>query len=76
MFDENVAAVHDAGPSKPVQVLGWSHVPMAGDEFKAVSDEREARRIAQEREAQVACGGPGLLAAGRVVADRAVDPGS
>jgi len=33
-----------------VQVLGWSHVPQAGDEFRAVPDEREARHIAQERE--------------------------
>src|SRR5437763_11587611 len=46
MFDENLNPVQDAGPSKPVQVLGWSHVPEAGDEFRAVMDEREARRIA------------------------------
>jgi translation initiation factor IF-2 len=50
MFDENMQALGEAGPSKPAQVLGWSHVPDAGDELRWVSDEREARRIAQERE--------------------------
>jgi len=50
MFDEHGAPVADAPPAKPVQVLGWSHVPQAGDEFRVVPDEREARHIAQERE--------------------------
>jgi len=45
--------VKEAPPAKPVQVLGWSHVPEAGDDFRVVSDEREARHIAQEREARV-----------------------
>src|SRR5206468_2418641 len=40
------------GPSKPTQVLGWSHVPEAGDEFRVVADDREARHVAQEREAR------------------------
>jgi len=52
MLDENGQPVGEAGPAKPVQVLGWSHAPEAGDEFKAVADEREARHIAQEREAR------------------------
>jgi len=52
MFDENLKPVEEAGPSQPVQVLGWSHVPEAGDDFRVVSDEREARHIAQEREAR------------------------
>jgi translation initiation factor IF-2 len=52
MFDEHGQAVEEAGPSKPVQVLGWSHVPFAGDEFRAVEDEREARHLAQQREAR------------------------
>jgi translation initiation factor IF-2 len=52
MVDENGQAVHDAGPAKPVQVLGWSHAPEAGDDFKGVDDEREARHIAAEREAR------------------------
>ena len=52
MQDENGRAVDRAGPSKPVQILGWSHVPSAGDEFREVEDEREARHIAEEREAK------------------------
>jgi len=52
MQDENGTAVAIAGPSKPVQILGWSHVPSAGDDFREVEDEREARHIADEREAK------------------------
>jgi translation initiation factor IF-2 len=52
MADENGRPVQEAGPAKPVQVLGWSHTPEAGDDFKAVDDEREARHIAAEREAR------------------------
>src|SRR5205085_2084539 len=52
MLDQNGAAVKEAGPAKPVQVLGWSHVPEAGDDFRVVTDEREARHVAQEREAK------------------------
>ena len=53
MLDENGLPVKQAGPSKPVQILGWSATPNAGDEFREVADEREARHIAQEREAKV-----------------------
>jgi translation initiation factor IF-2 len=52
MFDENGQPVEEAPPAKPVQVLGWSKVPEAGDEVKWAEDEREARHIAQEREAR------------------------
>jgi translation initiation factor IF-2 len=52
MQDENGREVKEAGPSKPVQILGWSHVPTAGDDFREVEDEREARHIAEEREAR------------------------
>jgi translation initiation factor IF-2 len=52
MHDEYGAAVAVAGPSKPVQILGWSHVPSAGDDFREVEDEREARHIADDREAK------------------------
>jgi translation initiation factor IF-2 len=51
MQDENGLEVKQAGPSKPVVILGWSHVPSAGDDFREVEDEREARHIAEEREA-------------------------
>jgi translation initiation factor IF-2 len=53
MHDENGQPVTEAGPAKPVQVLGWSHVPEAGDEIRVVADEREARHLAQEREARM-----------------------
>ena len=52
MLDENGRPVKQAGPSKPVQILGWSSVPNAGDDFREVEDEREARHLAQEREAK------------------------
>jgi translation initiation factor IF-2 len=53
MFDEWGQPVKAAGPAKPIQILGWSAVPNAGDEIRHVGDEREARHIAQEREAKV-----------------------
>ena len=52
MQDENGRPVDLAGPSKPVQILGWSHVPSAGDDFREVDDEREARHLSEEREAK------------------------
>jgi translation initiation factor IF-2 len=52
MQDENGRSTESAGPSKPVQILGWSHVPSAGDDFREVEDEREARHIAEERESR------------------------
>ncbi|HJR97025.1 MAG TPA: translation initiation factor IF-2, partial [Actinomycetota bacterium] len=52
MQDENGAPVETAGPSKPVQLLGWESVPASGDEFREVSDEREARHVAGERESR------------------------
>jgi translation initiation factor IF-2 len=53
MQDEYGQTVEHAGPSKPVVILGWEAVPSSGDEFREVSDEREARHIASEREAKV-----------------------
>ena len=50
MQDENGNTVEIAGPSKPVQLLGWEAVPASGDEFREVADEREARHVASERE--------------------------
>ena len=51
MFDENGAAVAEASPSRPVQVLGLQSVPRAGDKFVVAEDERQARQIAEKREA-------------------------
>jgi translation initiation factor IF-2 len=49
MLDENGLPIKEAGPGSPVQVLGFSTVPQAGDPFSTVTDERAARHIAQER---------------------------
>jgi translation initiation factor IF-2 len=50
MFDENGKQISEAGPSIPVQVLGLSAVPNAGDEVIVVADERKARELAQLRQ--------------------------
>ena len=50
LFDETGAQVQSAGPSIPVQVLGLSGVPDAGDDFVVVADERLAKDVAQQRE--------------------------
>jgi translation initiation factor IF-2 len=49
MLDEHGRAVKEAPPGTPVQVLGFSTVPQAGDTFQVVEDERTARHIAQDR---------------------------
>ena len=49
MIDESGQDVAEAGPSKPVAVLGLSGTPSAGDEVAAVDDERKAREVAQFR---------------------------
>ncbi|HET7309383.1 MAG TPA: translation initiation factor IF-2, partial [Actinomycetota bacterium] len=45
MLDENGQQVKQAGPSKPVQILGWSATPNAGDDIREVEDERAARHV-------------------------------
>jgi translation initiation factor IF-2 len=50
MFNENGKPVKEAGPSMPVEVLGLSGAPNAGDDFIVVADERKAREIALQRE--------------------------
>ncbi|MBP6534368.1 MAG: translation initiation factor IF-2 [Arenimonas sp.] len=50
LFDENGKQTDSAGPSIPVQVLGLSGVPDAGDDFVVVADERLAKEVAQQRE--------------------------
>src|SRR5262245_8360562 len=52
LLDENGGPVPDAPPSRPVQVLGLTAVPGAGDSFLVVSDDRVARQIAERREAR------------------------
>ncbi|MCO4237752.1 translation initiation factor IF-2 [Pseudarthrobacter raffinosi] len=51
MFDDDGSVLTEAGPSRPVQVLGLSNVPRAGDTFFVTADERTARQIAEKREA-------------------------
>jgi translation initiation factor IF-2 len=51
MFDERGHNVKRAGPSTPVEVLGWGGTPAAGDLFAAFAEEREAREIAVKRQA-------------------------
>ena len=52
LLDETGAQVASAGPSIPVQMLGLSGVPEAGDEFVVVADERLAKDVVSEREAK------------------------
>ena len=50
LYDERGKAVKTAGPSIPVQILGFEGVPAAGDIFAVVTDAVEAREIAQKRQ--------------------------
>jgi len=50
MIDSTGAQVKEAGPSTPVQVLGLSSVPNAGDEFRVAPDEKTARTVGEARE--------------------------
>lgn len=49
MFDENGKAVKEAGPCTPVEVLGLSGTPDAGDEFLVVQNDKVARELAEHR---------------------------
>ena len=49
MFDEDGRAVAEAGPSSPVEVLGLSSTPNAGDEMIVAADEKSARELAELR---------------------------
>ena len=51
MLDEDGNAVTEAGPSRPVQVLGFTSVPSAGDTFLVADEDRTARQIAEKRQA-------------------------
>ncbi len=49
MTDDKGRRISEAGPSVPVEIIGLSEVPAAGDEFNAVEDERMARALAEQR---------------------------
>ncbi|HEX9856096.1 MAG TPA: translation initiation factor IF-2 [Acidimicrobiia bacterium] len=48
MFDEKGSQLKSAPPSTPALVMGWDDVPTAGDMFEAVTDERNARKMAED----------------------------
>jgi translation initiation factor IF-2 len=52
MLDENGDPLQEAGPSRPVMVLGLTSVPGAGDSFLVVDEDRTARQIATTRQAR------------------------
>ncbi|WRS31215.1 translation initiation factor IF-2 [Actinomycetaceae bacterium MB13-C1-2] len=51
MFDEKGNSLEEAGPARPVMMLGLTSVPRAGDSFLVATDDRTARQIADKREA-------------------------
>ncbi|MEN6521978.1 MAG: translation initiation factor IF-2 [Armatimonadota bacterium] len=51
MLDENGERVFKAGPATPVEISGLSHPPLAGDVLVSTKDDKEARQIADKREA-------------------------
>ena len=49
MFDDNGKKIKSAGPSIPVEILGLSEVPSAGDKFNVIRDEKTARSMSEKR---------------------------
>lgn len=49
MFNDRGEQAESAGPSQPVEMLGLSSLPMAGDEFRVVEEEKKARQLADRR---------------------------
>ncbi|HOK53810.1 MAG TPA: translation initiation factor IF-2, partial [Armatimonadota bacterium] len=52
MLDENGERVFKAGPATPVEILGLSQPPLAGDTLTSTRDEKQARQLAEERSRQ------------------------
>ncbi len=50
MLDDRGNQIESAGPSIPVEIVGLSGVPMAGDEFLALNDEKNAKQISEHRQ--------------------------
>ena len=57
MMDHTGERIKEAGPSTPVQVLGLSEVPPAGERFEVRKNEKEARREAEQRRRDLEAGG-------------------
>ncbi|GAA0176880.1 translation initiation factor IF-2 [Clostridium sediminicola] len=53
MFDDKGKKINSAGPSIPVEILGLSEVPAAGDRFNVVKDEKTARNMAEKRKDKI-----------------------
>ena len=53
MISDKGDRLKKAGPSTPVEVLGLSEVPLAGDRFQAVGDDRMARQVAEKRSLKI-----------------------
>lgn len=49
IFDDRGKAVESAGPSTPIEVLGFNSVPATGEQFSVLEDEKTARQIAETR---------------------------
>ena len=49
MFNDKAEQLESAGPAQPIELLGLSSLPMAGDEFRVVEDEKKARQITDRR---------------------------
>ena len=62
MLDENMQPLPEAGPARPVLVLGLTAVPGAGDTFLAADDDRTVRQIAEQRQARKRAAEQGRLA--------------
>jgi len=52
MTDYHGKKINSAGPSVPVEIMGLDQAPMSGDSFNAVSDEKLARELVEQRKAQ------------------------
>ena len=53
LINDRGEKVKEAGPSTPVEIMGFDEVPSAGDEMQAVGDDRLSRQVAEERKAKV-----------------------
>ncbi|HQB54424.1 MAG TPA: translation initiation factor IF-2 [Sphaerochaeta sp.] len=50
MFDDTGEKIEEAGPSTPVEIIGLSDIPGAGDPFQVTEDERQARQVGAKRQ--------------------------
>ncbi|MBJ2357306.1 translation initiation factor IF-2 [Sphaerochaeta sp. S2] len=50
MFDDKGKKIEEAGPSTPVEIIGLSDIPGAGDPFQVTEDERQARQVGNKRQ--------------------------